>query len=120
MPALLEYGAERVLVCDRQGHVVDDRQGALDIIGDALGLGATLIAIPVVRLGAAFFDLRTGIAGEIAQVAANYNQKLAVVGDISAYVARSNALRDWVTECSRRDDICFVAGIDELRDRLAS
>lgn len=119
MPALLEYGAERVLVCDRQGDPIDSRQSALDVIGDALGLGATLIAIPVVRLGTAFFDLRTGIAGEIAQVAANYNQKLAVIGDISAHVARSNALGDWVTECNSRDDICFVTDIDELRGRLA-
>ena len=46
MPALLEYGAERVLICDQQGNTIDSRQGALDVIGDALGLGATLIAIP--------------------------------------------------------------------------
>ncbi len=120
MPALLEYGAERVLVCDQQGEPIDSRQRALDVIGDALGLGATLIAFPVVRLGAAFFDLRTGIAGEIAQLAVNYRQKLAIVGDISEHVARSNALRDWVIECNRRKDLCFVANIEELRDRLTT
>jgi hypothetical protein len=119
MPALLEYGDERALVCDRQGDVIDTRQGALDVIGEALGIGATLIAIPVVRLGPAFFDLRSGLAGEIAQMAVNYSQKLAVVGDISEHVARSNALRDWVIECNRGNDLCFVASIDELKARLA-
>jgi len=120
MPALFEYGAERVLICDQQGSIIDSRQGALDVIGDALGLGATLIAIPVVRLAPAFFDLRSGLAGEIAQVAVTYRQKLAVVGNISEHVERSNALRDWVVECNRRDDLWFVATVEELRDRLVS
>ena len=57
MPALLEYGAERVLICDQQGNTIDSRQGALDVIGDALGLGATLIAIPVVRLAPALLSI---------------------------------------------------------------
>lgn len=120
MPALFEYGAERVLICDQQGNTIDSRQDALDVIGDALGLGATLIAIPVIRLSPAFFDLRSGLAGEIAQVAVNYRQKLAVVGNISEHVERSNALRDWVVECNRRNDLWFVATVEELRDRLTS
>jgi hypothetical protein len=119
MPALLEYGDERVLICDQQGDAIDSRQGALDVIGEGLGLGATLIAIPAVRLGSSFFDLRSGLAGEIAQVAVNYGQKLAVVGNIAEHVARSNALRDWVIECNRGSDLCFVASIDELKARLA-
>ncbi|MES2195000.1 MAG: DUF4180 domain-containing protein [Pseudomonadota bacterium] len=120
MPALFEYGAERVLICDQQGQAIDSRQGALDVIGDALGLGATLIAVPVVRVAPAFFDLRSGLAGEIAQVAVNYRQKLTVIGDISQHVERSNALRDWVVECNRGNDLWFVATVEELRDRLAA
>ena len=119
MPALLEYGDDHVLICDRQGDAIDSRQDALDVIGEGLGLGATLIAIPVVRLGPSFFDLRSGLAGEIAQAAVNYSQKLAVVGDISEHVARSNAFHDWVVECNRGSDLCFVASIDELKARLS-
>ena len=51
-------------------------------------------------------------------MAVNYSQKLAVVGDISEHVARSNALRDWVFECNRGNDLCFVASIEELEARL--
>jgi Domain of unknown function (DUF4180) len=120
MPVLLEYGDERVLICDPKGDAIENRQDALDVIGAGLGLGATLIAIPVVRLGPAFFELRSGFAGEIALVAVNYSQKLAVVGDIAEHVARSNALRDWVIECNRRNDLYFVASIEELKARLAS
>ena len=98
MPDLLEIGEHRVFVCDQQGEFIDSRQRGLDVTGDALGLGATVAAIPTVRLGKAFFDLRTGIAGEITQAAVNYRLKLAAVGDISEYVAESNAVRDWVSE----------------------
>jgi hypothetical protein len=118
MPALLEYGAERVLVCDQQGDKIDGRQRGLDVIGDALGLGATMIAVPVARLGGAFFDLRTGVAGEISQISVNYRLRLAVLGDIAEHVACSNAFRDWVTECNRRNDLWFVGSIEELRERL--
>ncbi len=44
--------------------------------------------------------------------------KLAVVGDVAAHVARSNALRDWVIECNRGGDLWFVADLDELKARL--
>jgi hypothetical protein len=114
MPALLQYGTERVLVYDSKGPAIDCRQRALDLIGEALGLDASMIAIPVARLGEAFFDLRSGLAGEIAQVAVNYRLKLAIVGDIAQHVARSNALRDWVIECNRGGALRFVTGIAEL------
>lgn len=119
MPALFEYGAERILICDRAGETISTRQGALDVIGDALGLGATMIAFPAIRLAPAFFDLRSGLAGEIAQVAVNYQQRLAVIGDISEHVDRSDALRDWVVECNRRHDLWFVKDVEELRERLS-
>jgi hypothetical protein len=120
MPAVLDIGAERVLWCDRQGDAIDNRQRALDLIGESLGLGATMVAIPIVRLGAPFFDLRSGLAGEIAQMGVNYRVKLAVVGDVAPHVAASNAFRDWVTECNRRGDLWFVAGLDALKARLGA
>ena len=117
MPALLQIGAEHVLVCDNSGPTIEGRPRAMDLIGEALGLGASMIAIPVARLGAPFFDLRSGVAGEIAQTAVNYRIKLAIVGDIAPHIARSNALRDWVIECNRRGEMCFVANLGELEAR---
>ena len=118
MPALLQFGGEQVLVCDRSGPTIDSRQRAVDLVGEALGLGATMIAIPIVRLGDAFFDLRSGLAGEIAQIAVNYRLKLAILGDIAQHVERSTALRDWIGECDSRGDLHFVTGIEELGRRL--
>ena len=40
--------------------------------------------------------------------------KLAVVGDISAHLNASSALRDWVRESNKRDTIRFVPSFDDL------
>jgi hypothetical protein len=120
MPALLNIGAERVLYCDRQGAVIDSRQRGLDLIGEALGLAATMLAIPVARIGAPFFDLRSGVAGDIAQIGVNYGVRFAILGDVSPHVAASNAFREWVIECNRRGDLWFVADLDALKARLGA
>jgi hypothetical protein len=120
MPALLQFGTEHVLVCDSKGAAIDGRQRALDLIGEALGLDASMIAIPVARLDETFFDLRSGVAGEIAQIAANYRLKLAIVGDVAHHVARSDALRDWVIECNRGVALWFVPSVAELSARCGT
>ena len=80
--------------------------------------GAGWIAVPVERLDAAFFDLRSGLAGEIAQTCANYRIGLALVGDISGHVAASAALGAFVRESNRGRNVWFVADEAELESRL--
>ena len=78
---------------------------------------ADWIAVPVARLDPAFFDLRSGVAGEFVQKFVNYGQRLAIVGEIPA---PSDALRDFVRECNRGRQVWFVADADELAERLAA
>ena len=118
MTDLLQWGGERVLACDADGLAIDSSQRAIDLIGDAMFAGASVIALPASRLGATFFQLRTGLAGEIAQKAVNYRLKLAVIGDISEHLAASNALRDWVREANRGREIWFESSLDSLAARL--
>ena len=90
--------------------------------GDALGLiygePADWIAVPVGRLDPAFFTLSSGVAGEFVQKFVQYDQRLAVVGDISRFVEESAALRDFVGECNRGRQVWFVADADELERRF--
>jgi hypothetical protein len=109
-----------VFSCDPDGPVIAGDREVLDVIGDAFGHGAELVAVPVSRLSEDFFVLRTRVAGEIVQKFVNYRLRLAIVGDISAYVARSDALRDFVYEANRGRQLWFVADADELARRLAS
>jgi hypothetical protein len=91
---------------------------ATELIGDAMGEGAMVIAVPASRLGPDFFNLRTGIAGMIAQKVVNYRLTLAVAGDITAELATSNALRDWVRETNKGDDVWLLPSFEDLVVRL--
>ncbi|GAA3758613.1 DUF4180 domain-containing protein [Plantactinospora mayteni] len=106
-----------VLVCDPAGPPIATEQDALDLIGASF-LGATVVAVPASRLDASFFTLGTRFAGEVMQKFVNYRLRLAVVGDISAHLATSSALRALVEESNRADHVWFVPDLDALDDRL--
>lgn len=52
-----------------------------------------------------FFDLKTGIAGEVLQKFSNYHFKLAIVGDFSGYSSKS--LKDFIYECNKGNLVYF-------------
>jgi hypothetical protein len=106
-----------VLVCSDEGPAIAGSQDALDVIGAAFSR-AEVVAVPAHRFDERFFDLRSGLAGEVMQKFVNYRMRLAVVGDISAHVAASTALRDLVYESNRGRHIWFVADLDELDTHL--
>ncbi|MFY1619552.1 DUF4180 domain-containing protein [Micromonospora sp. WMMD736] len=106
-----------VLVCDPAGPLIATEQDALDLIGAAF-LGAQVVAVPANRLDDRFFALGTRFAGEVMQKFVNYRLRLAVVGDISAQLAGSSALRALVHESNRGEQIWFVPDLDALDERL--
>jgi hypothetical protein len=65
-----------------------------------------------------FFDLKTGIAGELLQKFATYRVRLAIVGDFARYDSKS--LRDFVFESNKGRQINFVPSVDEAIGRLSS
>ena len=106
------------LVCAPDGPVIGTDRDAVDLIADAHGQGASLVALPVQRLVPEFFRLRTGVAGEIAQKFVNYRMRLAVLGDVSDHLARSETFASFVAETNRGAQLWFVADADELAARL--
>ncbi|MDA0632585.1 DUF4180 domain-containing protein [Nonomuraea sp. MCN248] len=107
-----------VLLCEAGGPPVRTERDALDLIGDAWYHRAHLVAIPAERLHEDFWRLSTRVAGEIIQKFANYRIKVAVIGDISRHVSSSTALRDWVREANRGDELWFLPSLEALRERL--
>jgi hypothetical protein len=63
-----------------------------------------------------FFDLRTGLAGEILQKYSTYNGRLVIVGDFSKITSRS--LQDFIRESNRVGRILFLESIDDAIQRL--
>ncbi|MCO6003955.1 DUF4180 domain-containing protein [Actinoallomurus purpureus] len=109
-----------VLVCDPDGPLIATMDDALDLIGSSwTDQGVEVVAVPADRLDERFFSPGTRFAGELMQKFVNYRLKLAVVGDISSYLAASSALRGLVRESNRSAHVWFVTDLDALDARLA-
>jgi hypothetical protein len=67
-------------------------------------------------LNESFFDLKTGLAGEILQKISNYRFKLAIVGDFSHYTSKS--LKDFIYECNKGNMVYFKEDLDSALSAL--
>lgn len=110
----------QVFTCAPDGKKLKSEQDALDLIGEATYYGAELIIVPVERLDDDFIQLKTRIAGHFMQKFVTYRRRLVILGDISRYVEQSRALRDFVYETNRGDQVWFMANLQELDERLNS
>lgn len=117
---LLEIAGRRVLLFAEHGPPLAHERDAGDFISAAWEAKADWVAIPTTRLTPDFWRLSTRLAGEVIQKFVNYRAGLAVVGDISAEVAASGALRDFVYESNKGRSVWFVADTAELERQLTS
>ena len=109
-----------LLRLDASGAPLESERDATDVIGDALGAGAETVVVPVERLSADFFRLETRKAGLFIQKFTNYRIRFVVLGDISAHLAASRALTDFVGESNRGDSVWFLPDNDALTAKLAA
>ena len=61
---------------------------------------------------------RQKLAGDLLQKFVNYEKKVAIVGDISAHVEASDALRDFVWESNRGHHVWFVDDEAALEQKI--
>lgn len=111
----------KAFVCDGDGPSLAEYRNLTDLIGDLFSEGGVqLVAIPLARLGPDFLRLASGVAGEVLQKLVNYQFRVAVVGDVSAAVAKSEPLRDFVRESNRGTTVWFVDDLAALEAKLAA
>lgn len=89
-----------------------------DLVGNAYFQGFGGVLLRAQHLAPAFFDLKTGLAGEVLQKFSTYGLRLAIVGDFEAYPSRS--FRDFIRESNQRGQVCFVATRDAALARLSA
>jgi predicted dehydrogenase len=120
LPDLYEIDGRRVLECSAEGPLLRTAQDAVDLIGEAKSAGANIVVLPIARLDPAFFQLRTGIAGEVVQKFVTYQVAAAIVGDTTQLEAESKSLRDFIRESNQGGSIWFLADKEELQARLGA
>jgi hypothetical protein len=117
MSTLEAFGGTTVLVVGAGDAVVDGRL-ARDLMGEAFTSGAPLIAIPVDLVDPAFWDLRSGLAGDILQASVNYRVRLAFIGEPPDPAASSRAFAALVRESNAGPQHWFLPTLEALRERL--
>jgi hypothetical protein len=96
--------------------VVRNTRDALDIMGNCTYNGIHKIIIHEHQLVPEFFDLKTGIAGDILQKFSTYRVQLAIIGDFSKY--QSKSLQDFIRESNKTGWIIFTDCFSDACNRL--
>jgi|SRR5271168_341071 len=107
-----------ILECSPEGPKLGSDRDAVDLVGRAWEHHAKFLVIPTERLADDFFQLKTRVAGEMIHRLTLYKMRVAISGDISRHLDESSAFRDFVYEANRGNQIWFVAGTEELEERL--
>ena len=80
-------------------------EDALDIMMNCSYQGADRIIIKAEHLPADFFDLSTGVAGELLQKFSTYSMGLTIVGDFTKYTGKS--FNDFMRESNKVGRVRF-------------
>lgn len=105
-----EKGIKLAEIIPEQGPIQDPLE-MLDLMVEAGYNSCDRIIMHADNLHPDFFDLRTGIAGEILQKFSNYRMKLSLIGDFSGY--KSKSLQDFIRESNSQGIISFVDSIEK-------
>lgn len=111
-------GSYQIAELQGAGVLIRNTEDAVDMLGNANYLGASRVIVHAGQLHTEFFDLKSGIAGDILQKFSNYRMKLAIVGNFKEVASKS--LRDFIFESNKRKEILFTASLEEAIKLLAA
>ena len=114
---IIDHGGVPIAEVSAGAGEIADVRSALDLLADANNQGASRLLVQEQHLAPSFYDLRSGLAGEILQKFVNYQTRLAVTGDFDKYTSKS--LHAFILECNRGRDFTFCADRDVALARLA-
>jgi hypothetical protein len=103
-------------VNDAEVRTVSD---SFALIGLAMEHRAAMVILPASEVDGSFFQLKTGVAGDLIQKFVNYRLRLVIVGDVGGYAEQSAALRAFISESNRGRTLWFSPTPADLHARLA-
>lgn len=96
--------------------VITNAEDGLDLLGNLFFQGLDKVIIYETNITPAFFQLRSGMAGEILQKFSNYRVKLAIVGDFADHPSKS--LQEFMGESNKFGHVNFVTSRVEALEKL--
>lgn len=98
-------GKTAVITSDEM--LITDGQSALDLLATVrYETDCSALLLPKETITEDFFRLSTHLAVEVLQKFVNYQMKLAIVGDFSAYTSEN--LKDFIYESNKGKTVCFL------------
>jgi hypothetical protein len=97
-------------------YVLGNSQDAVDLINMPGAQECNKFVIYEKNLSKDFFNLGSGVAGDVLQKFSNYRISLAVIGDFSKF--KSKNLNDFFRESNKRGNILFLNTLEEALERF--
>lgn len=96
--------------------ILNSSEEGLELLGNTYYQGFDKLIMYQKNITPEFFDLSTGMAGEVLQKFSTYRVRLAIVGDFSNYTSKS--LKDFISESNKQKHINFVSTREKAIDVL--
>jgi hypothetical protein len=111
-----QVNGSRIAEVISEGIVINTIRDGLDLMGNLYFQGFDRIIVYQKNITPDFFDLKTGIAGEILQKFSNYRVRLAIIGNFGEYPGKS--IRDFIYESNKLGQVNFVGTLSEAISKL--
>jgi hypothetical protein len=108
----------KIAEIEKGSALISSAGDILDIMGEVSYHDCDSIIIHSDVFSREFFDLNTGIAGEILQKFSNYRMRLVIVGDFAHLGSKS--WRDFIRESNRGRSVNFLSSVDEAISVLSA
>ncbi len=97
-------------------RIISGSEDGLDLLGNLYYQGFDGVILYEENIAADFFNLKTGMAGEVLQKFSNYRMRLVIIGDFEMYDSQS--LRQFIVESNKGKQVNFVDNLHEALQRL--
>ena len=97
---------QNIALVRENGVLIRDGASAMEVLATVrYETGCSSLILQKEQLDESFFRLSTGLAGEVLQKFVNYQMRLAIVGDFTAYT--SKPLKDFIYESNQGRQVGF-------------
>ena len=109
-----QVGNKKIAEVIADSVLIHSPEDALQLLVDLYYQEFDKVIIQEKNIIPSFFDLKTGIAGELLQKFSNYRMQLAIIGNFSQYTGKS--IKDFIYESNKGKLVNFLSSVQEALD----
>lgn len=106
-----QSGATKIAEVISDSVLINNPEEGLQLLVDLYYQEFDKIIVQEKNITPDFFDLKTGIAGELLQKFSNYRMQLAIIGDFNQYPGKS--IKDFIYESNKGKLVNFLSSVPE-------